>query len=65
MFFVALAAAIAKDMPSGGSANGAADGLVGAAYLLRGIGDSFGTPSAGLTQVTGHWVSLLSPIGWG
>ncbi|WP_411733778.1 ABC transporter permease [Paeniglutamicibacter sp.] len=65
LFFVALSAAVAQVMPSGRSANGAAAGLVGAAYLLRGVGDAFGIPSADLTQVTGHWLSLLSPIGWG
>lgn len=65
VFFVAVAAAAAQAMPSGRSANGAAAGLVGAAYLLRGIGDAFGTPSADLTQVTSGWASLFSPIGWG
>lgn len=65
VFFVAASAVIAQVMPSGRAANGAAAGLVGAAYFLRGIGDAFGTPSADLTQVTSGWVSLLSPIGWG
>lgn len=65
LFFGALSAGVAQFMPSGRSANGAAAGMVGAAYLLRGVGDAFGTPSADLTRVTGHWISLLSPIGWG
>ncbi|MDP9696473.1 UNVERIFIED_ORG: ABC-2 type transport system permease protein [Arthrobacter globiformis] len=64
-FFGALAAAIAQVMPAGRAANGAAAGLVGAAYFLRGIGDAFGTPSTDMTQVTSGWVALLSPIGWG
>lgn len=55
---------VAQVTPSGRSANGAAAGFVGAAYLLRGVGDALGTPGADLTRVTGHWISLLSPIGW-
>ncbi|MHA7155397.1 ABC transporter permease [Arthrobacter sp. TMN-50] len=65
LFFVPVAAAIAQAMPSGRSANGAAASLVGAAYLLRGVGDALGTPNAELTQVRSSWISLLSPIGWG
>lgn len=65
VFFVTVAAAVAQALPSGRSANGAAAGLVGASYLLRGIGDAFGTPAADLKQVTSSWISLLSPIGWG
>ncbi|WP_026552960.1 polyketide antibiotic transporter [Arthrobacter sp. H20] len=65
LFFVPVAAVVAQLMPSGHSANGAAASLVGAAYLLRGVGDAIGTPNADLTQVMSSWVSLLSPIGWG
>lgn len=63
--FVGLAAVTAQVLPSGRSANGAAAGLVGAAYLLRGAGDALGTPAADLLHVTSAWPSLLSPIGWG
>ncbi|WP_406633687.1 polyketide antibiotic transporter [Pseudarthrobacter quantipunctorum] len=65
IFFVALAAVTAQALPSGRSANGAAAGLVGGAYLVRGIGDALGTPAADLLHVTSAWPSLLSPIGWG
>jgi ABC-2 type transport system permease protein len=65
VFFVGLAAAVAQVMPSGRSANGAAAGLVGAAYLLRGVGDALGTPASDLLHVSSAWPSLLSPIGWG
>lgn len=65
VFFVGVAAIAAQLLPSGRSANGAAAGLVGAAYLLRGIGDALGTASADLLHVTSAWPSLLSPIGWG
>jgi ABC-2 type transport system permease protein len=63
--FVALAAVTAQALPSGRSANGAAASMVGAAYLVRGIGDALGTPAADLLHVTSAWPSLLSPIGWG
>ncbi|WP_197026083.1 ABC transporter permease subunit [Arthrobacter sp. 9MFCol3.1] len=56
---------IAQLLPSGRSANGAAAAMVGAAYLVRGIGDALGTPAADLLHVSSAWPSLLSPIGWG
>ncbi|WP_066286705.1 ABC transporter permease [Arthrobacter sp. B6] len=65
IFFVGVAALMAQVLPSGRSANGAAAGLVGAAYLVRGVGDALGTPSADLLHVSSAWPSLLSPIGWG
>lgn len=65
LFFVPVAAIAAQVMPSGRSANGVASSLVGAAYVLRGVGDAMGTPSADLSQVTSGWISLASPIGWG
>lgn len=65
LFFVAAAGVVAQVMPSGRSANGVAGGLVGAAYLVRGIGDALGTPDADLKHVTAAWPSLFSPMGWG
>lgn len=65
VFFASLAAVLAQVLPTGRSANGAAAGLVGAAYLLRGVGDALGTASADLLHVVSAWPSLLSPIGWG
>jgi ABC-2 type transport system permease protein len=65
IFFAGLAAVTAQVLPSGRGANGASAGLVGAAYLLRGIGDALGTPAADLLHVSSAWPSLLSPIGWG
>jgi ABC-2 type transport system permease protein len=65
VFFVGVAAVAAQVLPSGRSANGGGAGLVGAAYLLRGVGDALGTPAADLLHVTSAWPSLLSPIGWG
>ena len=65
LFFAGLAAVAAQVLPTGRSANGASAGLVGAAYLVRGVGDALGTRSADLLHVTSAWPSLLSPIGWG
>lgn len=65
VFFAGLAAVAAQILPTGRGANGAAAGLVGAAYLVRGVGDALGTPSADLLHVASAWPSLLSPIGWG
>ncbi|WP_434620464.1 ABC transporter permease [Arthrobacter sp. A5] len=65
LFFVAAAAVVAQVMPSGRSANGVAAGLIGAAYLVRGIGAALGTPDADLMHVKAAWPSLFSPIGWG
>ena len=47
------------------AANGASVAFVLAAYLLRGIGDAAGTPSADLLHVEPAWPSWLSPIGYG
>ena len=35
------------------------------AFLLRGLGDALGTPSADGAAMTSAWPSWLSPIGWG
>jgi len=65
IFFAGAAALLAQVLPSGRAANGAAAALVGLAYLVRGIGDAFGTPDASLLRAYPAWPSLLSPIGWG
>lgn len=63
--FVAIAAVVAQLLPDGRGANGVAGALVGAAYLVRGIGDALGTPSDDLQHVTPSALSWFSPIGWG
>ncbi|WP_394554246.1 ABC transporter permease [Agromyces sp. MMS24-JH15] len=47
------------------AANSLSVAFVLAAYLLRGIGDAAGTPSADLLHVTPAWPSWLSPMGYG
>lgn len=63
--FVAIGLFTAQLFRTSRGANGAGVAVVIGAYLLRGIGDATGTPSADLLHVTPSWVSRLSPIGWG
>lgn len=63
--FVSVAAVMAQLAESGRAANGIAAATVGIAYLVRGIGDSLGTPNAELTHVSPSAISWFSPIGWG
>lgn len=46
-------------------ANGLAAAIVTIAYVLRGLGDAFGTVHADGVSMTAAWPSWLSPIGWG
>lgn len=63
--FLGIGLLCAQLMRTSRGANGLAAAIVGAAYLLRGIGDATGTfDSEGLTMTAG-WISWLSPIGWG
>lgn len=55
----------AQALPTSRAANGAAAVVVGAWFLVRGIGDALGEPSADLTRVEAAWPVWLSPIGWG
>lgn len=65
VFFVGTTAVIVQVLPSGRASNGVAAALVGAAYLIRGVGDALGSPNVQLTQVTPSVLSWFSPIGWG
>jgi ABC-2 type transport system permease protein len=65
LVFAGVGAVAAQLLPSSRGANGVAGALVGAAYLVRGIGDALGTPSGDLTSAESSWLSWLSPIGWG
>ncbi|WP_347755318.1 hypothetical protein [Agrococcus sp. ProA11] len=51
--------------PTSRSANGAAAMVIGLWFLVRGVGDALGEPSADLSRVTSAWLAWLSPIGWG
>lgn len=65
LVFAGAAAVAAQLLPSSRGANGVSGALVGAAYLIRGVGDALATPSRDLTSAESSWLSWLSPIGWG
>jgi ABC-2 type transport system permease protein len=62
--FAAFAAVAAQVAGSARGANGIAAALIGAAYLLRGLGDAFGEILPNGYAMTSAWPSWLSPIGW-
>lgn len=51
-------------MPTSRSANSTAAMVVGAWFIVRGIGDAMGEASADLTHVEPAWPVWASPIGW-
>jgi ABC-2 type transport system permease protein len=61
--FLALGLLAAQFMRTSRGANGLSVALVGAAFLLRGIGDALGTQTGAL-EMQSAWPSWLSPIGW-
>lgn len=63
MVWATIAAVIAQLVESGRSAIGILSGLVGLAFLVRGVGDFLGKTGAdGLIHPS--WISYLSPFGW-
>lgn len=54
---------IAQVVSSARGAYGVAAFLVGVAFVLRGVGDFFGTVSSSGAPKA-HWISFLSPFGW-
>lgn len=63
--FLTVGLLASEFMSTSRGANGAAAGLVVAAYLLRGFGDATGDVSQDGLTVTAAWPSWVSPIGWG
>lgn len=62
--FAAIAAVAAQLVDSQRGATGLASTALGAAFLIRAVGDAAGT-TVGETFVVSAWPSWLSPIGWG
>ncbi len=61
--WAAIAAIVAQLVESARSANGILAGLIGTAFVVRGIADFMSTTDTnGLTQPM--WLSWLSPFGW-
>lgn len=63
--FLGVGLLVAQLMGTSRGANGFSSALVVLAYILRGIGDATGTPSADGTVMTAGAASWFSPIGWG
>ncbi|RKR86355.1 ABC-2 type transport system permease protein [Micromonospora pisi] len=64
LVFAAVAAVAAQITQTARGANGIAAAAIGAAYLLRGLGDAFGEVQPAGYTITSAWPSWLSPIGW-
>lgn len=62
--FAAVAALAAQLTATARAASALAGVAIGAAYLVRGMGDLFGTPTADGTSVIPAWPLWLSPFGW-
>ena len=62
--FLAFGLVAAQLFRTSRAANGISVAVVLGAYVVRGIGDAAGTPSADGVHLTPLWVSWLSPIGW-
>jgi ABC-2 type transport system permease protein len=63
--FAGIAAVAAQITEGARAANGIAAAAIGVTFLIRGVGDALGTVAASGTEVTSHWLSWLSPFGWG
>ncbi len=64
LVFVGTAAITSQLSPSGRGANALAVAAIGAAYLLRGVGDALGDVDDSGVTVAAAWPSWLSPMGW-
>lgn len=64
MVFAGLAAVASQLADSARGANSYAAAMIGAAFLVRAIGDALGTLSQDGLSVESAWWSWLSPFGW-
>lgn len=62
--FAAIAGVAAQVSTTQRGANGLAGGALGVAFLLRAVGDAFGTVSTSGVELVSSWPSWLSPLGW-
>lgn len=63
--FAAIAGVAAQVSTTQRGANGLAGAALGVAFLLRAVGDAFGSVSANGVELVSAWPSWLSPLGWG
>ncbi|GAA3757505.1 exporter of polyketide antibiotics [Microbacterium kribbense] len=62
--FLGIGLVAAQLVRTSRAANSIAVWALVALFLLRGIGNAAGTPSADLTHVTSAWPAWVSPFGW-
>lgn len=65
LVFAGVGAVCAQVLGTARSANAVGGMLIGAAILVRGVGDGLGKISDDGMSVASAWPSWLSPIGWG
>lgn len=65
LLFAGIAAVTSQLAQSARGASGLAGLCIGVAFLLRALGDSFGTIIHNGTALLSAWPSWLSPLGWG
>jgi len=63
--FAAIAGVAAQISTTQRGANGLAGAALGVAFLLRALGDAFGSVAANRVELISAWPSWLSPLGWG
>ena len=63
--FASVAAVAAQASVTQRGANGLVGLALGVAFLLRAVGDAFGTVAPNGVELVSSWPSWLSPIGWG
>ncbi len=63
--FAGVAGVAAQVSTTQRGANGLAGAALGVAFLLRAVGDAFGTVSPSRVDLVSAWPSWLSPLGWG
>lgn len=62
--FLGFALLAAQVVHTSRAANSASVWAIVVAYLVCGIGNAIGTPSADLQHMTSSWLTWLSPFGW-
>ena len=63
--FAAIAGVVAQVSTTQRGANGLAGAALGVAFLLRAVGDAFGSVATNGVELISAWPSWLSPLGWG
>lgn len=65
ILFAGIASVAAQVAESARGANGIAGGSIGAFFLIRAVGDAFGSANPDGLSATSSWLTWFSPFGWG